>query len=49
VYFKCLDKHGIVDSIQDKAAAEKHCSVEGNGFESNCASSWVSRMPCGCV
>lgn len=41
-YFKCLDRNSIVDSIAEKDKAEKACSVEGRGFEGNCASSWVS-------
>ncbi|KAG4428326.1 hypothetical protein IFR05_016193 [Cadophora sp. M221] len=42
-YFSCLDKNSIVDSLgADKAKADKACSSEGRGFESNCASSWVT-------
>ncbi len=33
-----------MDSITEKDKAEKACSVEGRGFENNCASSWV-RLP----
>jgi len=41
-YFSCLEKNGIIDSIKEKDKAAKECSVEGKGFEANCASSWVS-------
>ncbi|TVY42812.1 Cytochrome c oxidase subunit 6B-like protein [Lachnellula subtilissima] len=41
-YFKCLDKNGIIDSIGEKAKAEKECASEARGFEANCASSWVT-------
>ncbi|KAE9369066.1 hypothetical protein N431DRAFT_379814 [Stipitochalara longipes BDJ] len=41
-YFGCLDRNNIVDSITEKDKAEKACSPEGRGFESNCASSWVT-------
>jgi cytochrome c oxidase assembly factor 6 len=41
LYFDCLEKNGIVDSIKEKDKAEKACSTEGRGFEANCASSWV--------
>jgi cytochrome c oxidase assembly factor 6 len=40
-YFGCLDRNNIVDSITEKDKAEKACSAEGRGFETNCASSWV--------
>ena len=40
-YFKCLDRNNIIDSISEKDKAEKGCSAEARGFESNCASSWV--------
>jgi Cytochrome oxidase c subunit VIb len=46
VYFRCLDKNGIIDSIGEKDKAEKGCASEGRGFEANCASSWVSRYSC---
>lgn len=41
MYFECLNKESIVDSIAHKDKAEKACSSEGRAFESNCASSWV--------
>ena len=40
-YFKCLDKHDILDAIKDSDKAEKNCSTEGKAFEENCAQSWV--------
>lgn len=42
VYFQCLDKHDIVDSIKEGERAAKECSAEGKCFEANCATSWVS-------
>jgi hypothetical protein len=33
-----------VDSITEKDKAERLCSVEARGFESNCASSWVGSL-----
>lgn len=41
-YFECLDRAKIIDSITEKDRAETACAVEGRGFESNCATSWVS-------
>lgn len=46
-FFSCLDAHGIVDSIKDRAgaaAATKHCGQENAVLEQDCASSWV-RVP----
>jgi len=44
IYFQCLDKNNIVDSLTHKDAAEKSCGAESKGFEANCASSWVSLL-----
>lgn len=41
VYFQCLDKNNIIDSIKEKDKAKKGCSAEEVEFEANCASSWV--------
>jgi cytochrome c oxidase assembly factor 6 len=41
IYFACLDRNNIVDSIREKDAAQAKCSAESVGFEKNCASSWV--------
>ena len=43
IYYGCLDKHDILDSIAEKEKAAKVCAVEGRGFEANCASSWVRK------
>lgn len=43
IYFQCLDKNDIVDSLKEKDKAAKACSSEGKAFEANCASSWVSK------
>jgi hypothetical protein len=45
IYFQCLDKHDIVDSIKEGEKAAKECPVEEKGFATNCASSWVSGYP----
>jgi hypothetical protein len=37
-----------VDGITEKDKAEKACSKEGRGFETNCASSWVGFPPSDC-
>lgn len=41
LYFGCLEKNNIVDSIKEKDKAAKECGAESKGFEANCASSWV--------
>ncbi|KAH8593934.1 cytochrome oxidase c subunit VIb-domain-containing protein [Bisporella sp. PMI_857] len=41
VYFDCLEKNGIIDSVKEKDKAAKECAAESKGFEANCASSWV--------
>ncbi|CZT10632.1 related to Cytochrome c oxidase subunit 6B-like protein new16 [Rhynchosporium agropyri] len=42
-YFQCLDKNNVIDSLgADKSKAESACGKESNGFEANCASSWVT-------
>lgn len=41
-YFECLDRNDIVDSFVNKDEAGKKCGGESKGFETNCASSWVS-------
>jgi hypothetical protein len=41
LYFSCLDKNAIVDSIRESDKATKACGAQGKAFEANCASSWV--------
>jgi len=41
LYFQCLDKNNIIDSINEKGKADKACGSEHKLFEQNCASSWV--------
>ena len=41
VYFRCLDKNQIIDSIKEGGKAAKVCGNESKEFEANCASSWV--------
>ncbi|KAL9085983.1 MAG: hypothetical protein Q9165_007345 [Trypethelium subeluteriae] len=40
-YFRCLDRHDIIDSIQDGKKAAAACGRETLAFEQNCATSWV--------
>ncbi|KAI1456300.1 cytochrome oxidase c subunit VIb-domain-containing protein [Annulohypoxylon moriforme] len=42
-FFKCLDKHDVIDSTKDdgKKIAEKQCAKENQGFQDNCAAAWV--------
>jgi cytochrome c oxidase assembly factor 6 len=42
-FFKCLDHHSIIDSIKEHSLAGERCGKEGQAFERDCASSWVSR------
>jgi len=44
VYFACLDKEGIIDSLTEKDKAEKGCAKESRNFEVNCATSWVQHF-----
>ena len=41
-YFACLDKNSIVDSLRDPKLAREKCGSETQGFERDCATSWVS-------
>jgi len=41
-YFKCLDKHAIIDSIKEQDKSAKACATESRAFDANCASSWVT-------
>ncbi|EMD00071.1 hypothetical protein BAUCODRAFT_63959 [Baudoinia panamericana UAMH 10762] len=41
-FFKCLDKHGIVDSVKEDEKARQACAPELAEFEKCCASSWVT-------
>lgn len=40
-FFKCLDKHDIVDPIKDAPKANASCSTEKLSFEANCVATWV--------
>lgn len=40
-FFKCLDKHEIIDPIKDEAKAKNLCSTEKLSFEANCVATWV--------
>ena len=43
-FFKCLDRHNIIDSVREDKKAREVCAPELREFESACASSWVSTM-----
>lgn len=46
LYFGCLDRNGILDAIKDDKAAAKSCGGEGQAFEKDCATEWVSLSVC---
>jgi cytochrome c oxidase assembly factor 6 len=41
-FFKCLDSHGIIDSVREDAKSRKACPEELRAFEKDCAGSWVT-------
>ena len=45
LYFQCLDRHDILDSIKDASIAEANCGKESENFQKNCATSWVRHLP----
>lgn len=40
-FFSCLDRNGIVNSIEEKDKVEKVCGAENQRLEGECAKSWV--------
>jgi hypothetical protein len=46
-FFRCLDSHGIIDSVKEDAKSRKACGEELRTFERDCAGSWVSSEICG--
>lgn len=42
LFFDCLDKHNIVDSIKNDEKARAECSSELQLLEKDCAGSWVT-------
>ena len=40
-FFRCLDQHGIIDSIKDFAQADKQCGSQEMDLRKECATSWV--------
>ena len=44
-YFRCLDRHDIVDAIKNHKEAAANCEKESQSFEQDCATSWVSLLP----
>ncbi len=41
LFFACLDKHGIIDSLKEDEKARSLCASEHAKFEKNCVASWV--------
>ncbi|KAK3990854.1 cytochrome c oxidase assembly factor 6 [Cladorrhinum sp. PSN332] len=41
-YFACLDANNIVDALKDDKKAGKACGKEGDKFEGDCATQWVT-------
>lgn len=41
IFFVCLDKNGIIDSVKEDEKAKQVCAPELKEFEKSCASSWV--------
>jgi len=42
IFFSCLDKNGIIDSLKEDAKAREVCAAEHLKFEKNCVASWVN-------
>ncbi|KAI9738219.1 MAG: hypothetical protein M1834_008717 [Cirrosporium novae-zelandiae] len=42
IYFGCLTKNNIIDSIKEKDNADRLCSKESQQFDKDCATSWVT-------
>ncbi|KXL44614.1 hypothetical protein M433DRAFT_77169 [Acidomyces richmondensis BFW] len=42
IFFVCLDKNGIIDSVKEDEKAKQVCAPELKEFEKSCASSWVT-------
>lgn len=40
-FFRCLDQHGIIDSVREDEKARQMCAPELKEFEKVCAASWV--------
>lgn len=45
-YFRCLDRHGIVDALAEGDKAKSVCAREGKRLDGDCAKSWVSVKWC---
>lgn len=41
VFFECLERNLIVDSVKEKDEAQKVCGEEGKVLDRECAKSWV--------
>lgn len=41
LFFSCLDKRGILDSIKNDKDARRECGKEIAEFESACSKAWV--------
>lgn len=40
-FFACLDKHDILDSVNDDKEARRKCGAEIKEFEAACSKTWV--------
>ncbi|KPI41355.1 Cytochrome c oxidase assembly factor 6 [Cyphellophora attinorum] len=41
IFFKCLDKHDILDAVKDDEKARQSCPEEVTAYERDCARSWI--------
>lgn len=41
LFFQCLERNGIIDSVKEDEKARQACAPELKEFETHCASSWV--------
>lgn len=41
LFFSCLDKNNIIDSIKEDKEARRQCGKELAQFEGSCAKAWV--------
>lgn len=44
IFFKCLDKHDILDANKEDEKSRKACPEEVTAYERDCARSWVSAL-----
>jgi cytochrome c oxidase assembly factor 6 len=44
IFFKCLDKHDILDAVKDDEKSRQSCPEEVTAYERDCARSWVGPL-----